>query len=80
MSLGIFFVEVDIGSLNRQPAAVRHGIASIDGEIHDHLLDLPGIGLDLAEIAASTSASSMSSPISRRSMRIARLDDNGVEV
>ena len=31
------------------PAAVRHGIAGVDGEIEQHLLDLVRVDADLAE-------------------------------
>ena len=50
MRLRVRLVEVDIGGFDRQLAAVRHRIAGIDREIHDHLLELIGIGADPPEI------------------------------
>ena len=41
----------DIGRAQLQAAAVRHGVARIDREIHDHLLELRDIGLDRPQIA-----------------------------
>jgi hypothetical protein len=46
----ICFVEFGIGSLQHQLAASGHCIPRIDREIHDDLLDLPGIGEHRAEI------------------------------
>ena len=51
---------------NRQSPAVRHGVASIDGEIHDDLLDLPGSKRTGARFGAQMVASWMSSPTRRR--------------
>ena len=33
-------------------AAVRHGVARVDGEVHDHLLELVQVGLDRPDVAA----------------------------
>ena len=38
--------ERDIGRLNREPAARRHRVARVDGEVHEYLLELPGVGSD----------------------------------
>ena len=38
-----FGVVDDVSSLDRQAAAVRHRIARIQRQIHEHLLDLAGI-------------------------------------
>ena len=51
-SIGSRFLGADIGGAHRQRAAIRHGIARIDGEIDDHLLELVDVDLDQAEIAA----------------------------
>ena len=42
-------VESHIGQLDRQAAASGHGVAGIDGEIQENLLDLPGVRLHAAE-------------------------------
>ena len=39
-----------IGRLDGQPAAVRHGVARVDGEVQEHLLDLTGIGRHGSEV------------------------------
>ena len=49
MQCGRRFRRVDVGGLDRQVAAVGHGIAGIDRQVHDDLLDLAGIGLDRAD-------------------------------
>ena len=41
----------DIRRAQRELAAVRHGIARIDREIDDHLLELADVGLDRPEVA-----------------------------
>ena len=47
-------------------AAVGHRVARVDRQVHDHLLDLAGVGADPAQARApSARTSSMSSPISR---------------
>src|SRR5258708_39236319 len=38
--------EVSPLGLEREDTAVRHGIARVDGEIYQHLLDLAGVGDD----------------------------------
>ncbi len=43
-------VEVDVGGFDRELAAIRHRVARIHDEIHDHLLDLIGIGPDVPQI------------------------------
>ena len=48
---GITLVQRDIGGLNRELAAARHGVARIDRQIHDDLLDLAGIGFGRAQFA-----------------------------
>jgi len=41
---GISLVEMRVGRLDRQPAALGHGVAGVDHEIQDHALELVGIG------------------------------------
>ena len=35
-------VDSDIGGADGELAAARHGVARVDGQIHDDLLDLAG--------------------------------------
>ena len=49
---GIAFVERDIGGLDGEFAALRHGIAGVDRQIHDDLFDLAGIGAHRAQFRA----------------------------
>ena len=42
-------VERDVGGLDGELAALRHGVAGVHGKIHDDLVDLAGIGADGAE-------------------------------
>ncbi len=44
MLLGVARVEVDVGGFDREPAALRHRVAGVDHEIHQHLLDLTRVG------------------------------------
>ena len=67
---GVPLVEVDGGRLERDPAAVRHGVPGVDDEIDDHLLDLPAIDLDEAGSSAGLKTSSMLAPISRWRMAV----------
>ena len=62
-------VELHVGRLDGQLASPRHGVASVHDEVHQDLLDLPGIGAHSSRgPARSTTASSTSSPTSRRSI------------
>ena len=62
-------VELDVRRLDRQACRRRHRVPGVDDEVHEDLLELPGIGVDAAEVGRADSAtSSMSSPISRRSI------------
>ena len=36
----------DVGGLDRQPSAVGHGVATVDRHVHQHLVELAGVGLD----------------------------------
>ena len=42
--------DVEGDGAQRQPAAGRHGVAGVDGEVDDHLLHLPGVDLHLAQL------------------------------
>ena len=48
----VLLVDVDVRGLDRQLAAVRHRVARVDDQVHEHLLDLARVGLDAAERAA----------------------------
>ena len=50
MQTGVVRVELDVGRLNGQVSALRHGVTGIDRQVHDDLLDLARIGFDGAEI------------------------------
>jgi hypothetical protein len=52
MKAGVVFVERDVGGLDGKLAPGGHGVAGVDGEVHDDLLDLSGIGADRPEIRA----------------------------
>jgi hypothetical protein len=43
-------VERHVGRLDRQPPASRHRVTGIDGEVHEDLVDLPGVALHLPEV------------------------------
>ena len=49
MNAGKSFVERDVGGFDSEFATLRHGVAGVDGEVHDDLIDLAGIGVDGAE-------------------------------
>ena len=42
-------VELDVARLDRELAARGHGVARVDREVHDHLLQLTGVGPDGAQ-------------------------------
>ena len=53
--LGVITLAVprgDVGGAQRQPAALGHGVAGVDREVHDHLLELGNVDLDRPQIAA----------------------------
>src|SRR5580704_1736581 len=52
VNAGVFVVEGDVGGLDCEFSAGGHGVAGIDGEVHDDLLDLAGIGAHRAETRA----------------------------
>ena len=43
-------LDVHVGGLNPQPAAIRHGVARVRGEVHQDLLQLRRIDLDGAQV------------------------------
>ena len=43
--LGLRRIEIDVRRLDRQRSTVRHRIARVHHEIHEHLLELTTIGL-----------------------------------
>ena len=47
---GVRVVELHVGGLDRQLAAVGHRVAGVDREVDDDLLDLAGVGLQVAEL------------------------------
>ena len=36
--------DVHVGGRDREPPALRHGVARVHHEVHEHLLELPGVG------------------------------------
>ena len=40
------FACLHVGGADHEPSPVGHGVAGIDGQVHDHLLDLAGVCLD----------------------------------
>ncbi len=50
MSANIRRVQLDVDRFDRELTAVGHGVASIDGQVHEHLFDLPLIGQDAAGV------------------------------
>jgi hypothetical protein len=55
MAARVGLVHFHVGQLEVEQAALRHRIAGVDGEVHDHLLHLGGIGAHAAEGAAAAS-------------------------
>ena len=46
MSCAVLVAHREIGRFDDQPAAVRHGVPSVDGQVDQELLNLAGIRLD----------------------------------
>ena len=44
MLLHVDLVELDVRGLDGQLAALRHGVAGVDGQVHQDLFDLAGVG------------------------------------
>jgi len=43
------FVKGDVGGLDGELTALRHGVAGVHGDVHDDLVDLARIGADRAQ-------------------------------
>ena len=52
---GIALVQVYVRRLDGEPAALGHGVARVDGEVDEHLFDLPGVSFRRPEIDAEGS-------------------------
>ena len=65
MFAAVELVELAIACFDLQLAAVGHGVARVDGEVHDDLLDLALIGFDAAERRIEIDVEAMSSPMRR---------------
>ena len=50
MRARVVFIERDIAGGDGELAAVGHGIAGIDDQIHQHLPDVAGVGLDASDL------------------------------
>jgi hypothetical protein len=46
----LFRAQLDVPRLDGQAPAVRHGVARVDGEVHEHLVELTRVGLDAAQV------------------------------
>jgi len=44
---GVAFVQLDVGRLHGQATPVGHRIAGVHHEVHQHLVELPGVGPDV---------------------------------
>ena len=58
----VAIVQIGVRGLDRQLAAVRHGVARVDGEIEDRVLELVGIGVDAPQAGRSTVSMRIVSP------------------
>ncbi len=47
---GVCLVEYNIGRLDDEFAAVRHGVAGVDRQVDHHLVHLRGVGFDMPKI------------------------------
>ena len=52
MLASIARIQLDVGRLESEPASLRHRVPGVDGQIHDDLLDLAGVGLRVPESRA----------------------------
>ncbi len=52
MEASVVSIELDVSGLNGELPALGHGVAGIDRQVHDHLLDLSGVGFDRSKISA----------------------------
>ena len=46
----VLLVDLHVGGLDRELAALGHGVAGVDHEVHEHLLDLTRVGQGQAEV------------------------------
>ena len=46
----VLLVELDVGGLDGELASLGHGVAGVDHEVHEHLLDLARVGQRQAEV------------------------------
>ncbi len=72
-------IESDVGRLNGQPAAARHGVARVDGQVHQHLFDLAGIGADAPQVR-SQDGGNRDVFAQETTQHLLDADDDGVEV
>src|SRR5262249_17468787 len=56
VAAGIAFVEHDIGGFDGEDSAFRHGVAGVDHQVHEDLLDLAGVGADGAKVGGQHQA------------------------
>ena len=66
--LGVAGSQIDVGGFDQQRSAVRHGVPRIDGEVHEHLVQLPRVRQNDPKVGLSTDSSRISSPITRPSI------------
>ena len=52
VSGGMARVQLGVGGLDAQQSPVGHGVPGVHAEVHHHLLQLPRVGLHLAEVRA----------------------------
>ncbi len=50
MNRAACLVDVDVVREDIEAATLRHRVARVDGEIQQHLLDLPRIGANMADV------------------------------
>ena len=46
----VFVFDEDVAGFEQKLASARHGVAGVGGEVHEHLLELFGVGLNGPEI------------------------------
>ncbi len=44
-------IEIHVGCLDDEPAAARHGVARVDREVYQNLLELSGIDSDRTRVS-----------------------------
>src|SRR5204863_6772378 len=73
------WIEIDIPRFDRHATAVRHGIARIDDEIYDRLLQLTGVGLHGANVGGELRAQ-LDILTDEPAQHPVQISDNGVGV